>query len=70
MDIGTIVILAALVLLAIAAVWYVSRRDRAARSADEHHSRDNDAEVERERARGLAEGTGGVPRRGGGPMGV
>ncbi|MGG7451626.1 hypothetical protein ACQ3HE_12075 [Plantibacter auratus] len=70
MDISTIIILAALVLLAIAAVWYVSRRDRAARSADEHHSHDNDAEVERERARGLAEGTGGVPRRGGGPMGV
>lgn len=69
MDIGTIVILAALVLMAIAAVWYVSRRDRAARSTDEHRPHDTVAEVERERARGLAEGIGGVPRRGGGPTG-
>jgi len=70
MDIGTIIILAVLVLLAIAAIWYVERRDRAADSVDQHHSPDTEAEVQRERARGLAEGTGGMPRRGGGPMGV
>ncbi|MGK9148410.1 hypothetical protein KXS11_12360 [Plantibacter flavus] len=70
MDIGTVIILAALVLAGVAAVWYVLRRDRAARSVDEHHSPESEAEHTRERAKALAQGTGGVPRRGGGPMGL
>ncbi|KQM16746.1 hypothetical protein ASF83_13305 [Plantibacter sp. Leaf171] len=70
MDIGTIAILIVIALLAVGAVWYVVRRDRAARTDDAYRSHDADTEHERERAKALAQGTGGEPRRGGGPMGV
>ncbi|MBF4567253.1 hypothetical protein ITJ57_00615 [Plantibacter sp. VKM Ac-2880] len=69
MDIGTIVILAALVLLAVGAVWYVVRRDRAAHTTDQHHSAEGEAEHVREMAKARAQSTG-VIRRGGGPTGV